>query len=100
MIGLNLNKDSGRFLEPTKLKSLARKYFSIPAKYLWYYPEGLEKLAQELEPEDTLITKKKRAVPDMRASAKSKKKRKVGRPKKIPIYDGTTPSILTFFNKV
>ena len=43
MIDLTLPKHPGRILATTKLKSLAKKFFSIPVKYRSFYPEELPK---------------------------------------------------------
>lgn len=102
MLRMKLPKHQGVKLKKSKLASLAKKFFSIPSKYLSYYPNLTAQL-KELEDRETLPgiagSKSKRGIEDARRYVK---RRRVGRPKKEnkPISTVVnTPSILTFFSK-
>ena len=80
----------GKSLKLTKLKSLAKKYFSIPQKFLKYYPEV---------PVDEK-KKKNKGVKRERGSdgvTAPKAKRRVGRPKKAPVKIPGLQSVTKFF---
>lgn len=102
MLQLTLPKNQGVELKKSKLKSLAKKYFSIPQKFRNYYPDVTTEIKQlqkdKLKPE-VVGGKRKR---EDKLMNNNKKKRKVGRPKIVkPLRSVTnTPSILTFFSVV
>ena len=103
MLRLKLPKHQGVILKKSKLDSLAKKFFSIPSKYLSYYPSLTAQL-KELEKRATLPgsvgSKRKNGMDDNKGLVK---RRRVGRPKKevLPIASvGGTPSILTFFGTI
>ena len=94
---LNLPTHSGNALTKTKLKSLYKKYFSIPEKYLKYYPK-VEHLKLELKSNKNnkeKPSKRKLASDNINKNAK----RKVGRPKKVASFHGLE-SITKFFRPV
>ena len=97
MLDLTLAKHCGRNLPITKLKSLAKKYFSIPVKYRSFYPEALvteaSKLAKKVEP-----TGRKRKKP--RDGVMRKVKRKVGRPKGLAPIPKGVQSVASYFRKL
>jgi hypothetical protein len=85
-----------------KLKSLSKKYFSIPHEVLSYYPSVPEGLSDSSEDEDVAATRSRsksaRVVPSKKAIGVEKPK--VGRPRKNAF--GTVPrqsSLLSFFWK-
>ena len=94
MRSLTLPTHNGNALTKTKLKSLYKKYFSIPEKYLKYYPK-VDRLNLELK-----ANKNNKEKPSKRklASGKNSKnaRRKVGRPKKVASFHGLE-SITRFF---
>ncbi|CAM6075432.1 unnamed protein product [Sphagnum tenellum] len=85
-----------------KLKSLSKKYFSIPPKVLSYYPSVPEGLSDSSEDEDVAATRSRsksaRIAPFKKVVWVDKPK--VGRPRKNA--SGTVPgqsSLLSFFRK-
>jgi hypothetical protein len=84
-------------LTKSKLKSLAKKYSTIPPEHQSYYPditdyeedsEEEEEEENEQEPVNKRKKTKKKAAPGART---------VGRPKKSAEVDGTQPSLLRFW---
>ena len=102
MLRLTLPRNQGVELKKTKLKSLAKKYFSIPEKFRNYYPnvtKEIEELQKEKLKSEVVGSKRKKH----KLTKSNKKRRKVGRPKKVkePLRSITnTPSILNFFSVV
>ena len=94
MKDLTLPTNTGKTLRRTTLVSLSEKYFSIPKKYLDYYPKYVKK------------PKKRKSIVKLPNSAKREnmseensnfKKRRVGRPRKeVPIPEGIR-SITSYF---
>ena len=76
MFNLTLLKHPGRVLPIAKLKSLAKKYFSIPVKYRTFYPQALKTEAKKLARETGLIARKRKKKSSV--AGKRKVKRKVG----------------------
>ena len=101
MLKLRLEKHEGIELKSTKLKSLAKKYFSIPEKFRGYYPKldkQLDEIKQDNSSDISVLGKRNKLDKSLQKS--KKKRRKVGRPKKVrkPLVSVlNTPSILTFF---
>ena len=102
MMRLDQDKHPGVKLKKSKLDTLARKFFSIPSKYLGYYP-NLSAQLKELENRDIepgfAAVKRKGGGRDSITKAK---RRRVGRPPKAvkPIASvASIPSILTFLTK-
>ena len=84
MIQLTLPRHKGRKLKSTKLKSLAKKFFSIPEKFISYYPDVQGIDTEEVDHENkqlsiNLRSRRKKVVPGVAQI----KKRKVGRPKQV-----------------
>lgn len=98
MMNLTLLKHPGRVLPIDKLKSLAKKYFSIPVKYRPFYPAVLPKEAKKLARERELKVKKRKKVSSV--AGERKVKRKVGRPKLIPPVVTGIQSIASFFRRL
>ena len=92
MAKLKLPRHSGLKLNDSKMKSLAKKYFSIPMKYQAYYPD-----VSEFTKKDKKKGKKKRSGSDVESNAK---RRKPGRPKNPKKLVAGVPSILKFFQKL
>ena len=94
---LTLPVNPGRELTKAKLKSLAKKYFSIPKRFLKYYPEVV--LTEE-EKKSVESKQKKRAIKRIAKGGRQTtvvKKRRVGRPRKpVEIVPGIQ-SITKFF---
>ena len=83
-------------LSAKKLKSLAKKYFSIPVKYLKYYPR-IEKEAEEVSENKNNGSKRSRkSVSEVLPKAK----RRVGKPKKAPIIIHGLQSVTKYFRPV
>ena len=96
---LTLAPNPGRKLTLSKLKSLSKKYFSIPKVHLKYYPKYVppdmdDKVKQGIK----LIKKKKRKFKG-RTSVK-KIRKKIGRPKKLPVPLTGVKSITKYFRAV
>jgi hypothetical protein len=86
-----------------RLKSLSKKYFSIPPEVLSYYPFVSEGLSDSSEDEDVAATQSRSKSAHVAPSKKAVgvEKPKVGRPQKNA--SGTVPgqlSLLSFFWKV
>ena len=99
MSDLTLEVNPGRSLGVNKLKSLSKKYFSIPKKYRSFYPKVIVKEAKELansESKKQSIKRKK----ESEATQSRKVKRKVGRPKLLPPIGHGIQSITSFFRPV
>ena len=94
MIDLTLPKNAGNTLSMKKIKSLSKKYFSIPYKFLKYYPK-FESSLPPLEPSGSKTLNKKRKLV-AKNDHSNIGKRKVGRPKKVFPSQGLT-SITKFF---
>ena len=92
MTKLTLPRHPGRKLNDTKLKSFAKKLFSIPMKYRVYYPDVSEFCKKDKE-----MVRKKRSGSDVESKAK---RRKPGRPKKPKNLVAGVPSMLKFFQKL
>ena len=94
---LTLPVNPGRVLTKAKLKSLAKKYFSIPSKFLKHYPQVV--LTEE-EKESVESKQKKRTMRTFANAGRHgpvEKKRRVGRPcKPVQIVPGIQ-SITKFF---
>ena len=85
MRDITLPSHPGRTLTKTKLESLSKKYFSIPKKYIKYYPQAVKIEPDEKSGENNVCKKKrKRKSHSINKSAK----RKVGRPKKVAQFNG------------
>jgi len=89
---LKLPRHSGLKLSDSKMKSLAKKYFSIPMKYQAYYPD-----VSEFKEKDNKKAKKKRSGSNVKSNAK---RRTPGRPKKPKKLIPGVPSILKFFQQL
>ena len=95
MLDLTLPVHPGRVLKKKKLISLAKKYFSIPDKYLQFYPALTTKIRERL---DKAARKKSLKRPVEKGSEKREgKKRRVGRPKKSVVPPKGIQSITKFF---
>ena len=99
MRDLTLPKHAGKTLTKKKLESLSKKYFSIPKKYLKYYPkfEGPVKDLNSVNSKKANVKKRKLEKLDPN---KISSKRRVGRPKKIPLPIIGVNSITKFFRPV
>ena len=90
-------------LTTKKLRSLAKKYFSIPVKYLPYFPcitQDLQESDNEEEAgSDTRSKKLKKKISRMANGVVPPVKKKVGRPKKNVVMAINQPSILRVFSK-
>ena len=95
MSDLTLPVHPGRVLKKLKLKSLAKKYFSIPDEYLPFYPAVSAKIKASLL-EAGLKKKLKRQV-KKGGEVRESKKRRVGRPKKALVPVKGLQSITKFF---
>ena len=103
MKDLTLPTNPGKTLSQTKLASLSEKYFSIPKKYLDYYPKyvkppkkpkGLNKPKKRKGDAKILDCAKREDVSDKNSASK---KRRVGRPRNVvPIPEGIR-SITSYF---
>ena len=65
--GLRLPKFPGSPLKPKKIKSLAKKYFSIPVQFRGYYPDApdvdeTEEADEGLAPEAKKVVRRKKAA--------------------------------------
>ena len=80
------------------LKSLSNKYFSIPEKYLKYYP-SLPDSVKKLVEKEAIKSGQKRQVSDDE-SFSGQKKRRVGRPKKQAGMIPGLQSVTKFFRPV
>ena len=85
-----------------KQRSLAKKYFSIPAKYLPYFPcipQDLQESDDEQEAgSETRAQKAKKISRVANGVVPPVLKKKVGRPTKNQVMATNQPSILTFFS--
>ena len=79
---LTLPDNPGRKLKETKLKSVSKKYFSIPKMYLNYYPKY--KGNDKSDADQKSVVKNNRKRKRNSQNSVKKLKRKVGRPKKLP----------------
>ena len=95
MIDLTLPKHPGRILATSKLKSLAKKYFTIPVKYRSFYPKELPKQVKKLSRKSKSKSKKRKR--ESSETSKKKVKRKVGRPKLLAPIPTGVQSISKFF---
>ena len=106
---LSLSKAERLKLSKKKLKSLGRKYLTIPKKYLQSYPKLSDELTKEVEKEkeDGLEMEKlqneikRKRGRKRRKNSKNPKKRKVGRPRKIKIKveDPSQRDLRFFFSR-
>ena len=96
MRDLTLAPNPGKNLSKKKLKSLSKKYFSIPAAFINYYdyPKYSKKDSDDTNPIPIIPKKKKRKGVK---SVGSKKKRRVGRPKKLPVPITGVKSLTNYF---
>ena len=107
MVDLTLPKNPGRTLSIDKLKSLSKKYFSIPAQYLKYYPVYVPEKKKQRDEDDakkkTWVKKLKKArvLSKKRMRKKDetepKIKRRVGRPRIEPKVCTGVQSITKYF---
>ena len=72
-----------------------KKYFSIPKKYIKYYPKLVHLKLDDILSEKTIVQSKKRKLKSNTNIIKGAKK-KVGRPKKIAKFHGLE-TITKFF---
>ena len=96
MRDLTLPAHPGLKLTETKLKSLSRKYFSIPKKYLDYYPE-YKGIVKSIDDPPAKLNRKRKRDSD---NPNKKLRRKVGRPKKLPVILTGVKSITKYFRPV
>ena len=94
MLDLKLPTNPGKTLGETKIKSLAEKYFSIPAEFRELYPKYTKKVKEPKVPVNELDCAK-RKLKNPRSSIK--KKRRVGRPKLQPKIPKGVRSITSYF---
>ena len=99
MPDLTLTDHPGRALGAKKLKSLAKKYFSIPIKHRSFYPKVLIKEAKKMGSSESKKKSVKRKN-ESSANPSRKVKRKVGRPKLLPPIGHGIQSIANFFRPV
>ena len=94
---IKLPVHTGNKLSLDKLKSLSKKYFSIPAKYLDYYPKYVKPIKKgKIEQ----ASKSKKRQLNSKPDAKRKIKRSVGRPKKALVAVPGLQSVTKFFRPV
>ena len=93
---LTLPTHPGNALSEKKLSSLSEKYFSIPAKYLIYYPKSEAIIAKVMNKGKTGIKQKRKRESDV----SRKVKRRVGRPKKVPVKIPGLQSVTKFFRPI
>ena len=86
MRDVTLPSHPGRTLTKTKLESLSKKYFSIPKKYIKYYPKAVMIKLDKKSGKNNVVCKKKRKMKT--DSINQSAKRKVGRPKKVVQFNG------------
>ena len=94
MRNLSLPTHTGNALTKTKLKSLYKKYFSIPKKYLKYYPNVDHLKLDKKQNKENKDKSSKRKLASLQIIKKAK--RKVGRPKKVASFHGLE-TITKFF---
>ena len=80
MVNLSLPRHPGRPIAMKKLKSLGKKYFSTPEKYLKYYPSLPDSIKELIAKEESKTSQKRHLSGDL--SSSGQKKRRVSRPKK------------------
>ena len=90
---LTLPAHPGIKLKEAKLKSLSKKYFSIPQEFLDYYPKYKGKVPSVPKP---VIKKKLKRKRDSNQNVNILKRR-VGRPKKLPVIVTGMNSITQYF---
>ena len=98
MMDLTLPKHPGKVLAQKKLKSLSKKYFSIPDKFLKFYPK-CSTLKKQKDPSDTdqkRISIKRPGNPG--TDNVLVKRRRVGRPPK-PLEPITGVQSITKFSR-
>ena len=98
MVNLLLPKHPGRPITQKKIKSLGKKYFSIPEKYLKYYPPLPVPDKGIVGKEESKNSQKRNLSGDLRSSGQ--KKRRVGRPKKQAGMIAGLQSVTKFFRPV
>ena len=93
MRDLTLPCNPGRKLTLKKLKSLSKKYFPIPKSFLSYYPKYIPPKEEEVENKDPNKNNKRK----LHKQKGKGKKRRVGRPKKIPMPLTGIKSLTNYF---
>ena len=97
MATLSLPYHPGNIMDAKKLKSLRKKYFSIPLDQLPYYPTIPAELSDNSEEESTPEAKKyKKSVKKTLIDLTSHPAKKLGRPKGIIVIPDGQQSILRF----
>lgn len=103
---IRLARHQGNKVLPKKLKSLSKKYFSIPSEFLSYYPDVAACDSESDEEENDAEVEESVKSKNKKQSKKKKKNEEStqltglkgpGRPKKAKIVDASQPSILKFF---
>ena len=93
---LKLPFHPGNALKSSKLKSLSKKYFSIPEKFLKFYP----KVSQESVGDSNKENVASKRARDTESQVIPKPKRRLGRPKKLPGLIPGLQSVTKYFRPV
>ena len=98
MRDLTLPIHPGKSLKIKKLKSLAKKFFSIPTVYLKFYPPPPPPDSSSNKKRDIVKDNKRKKSPSSINSGE--KKRWVGRPKKVPVKLSGLQSVTRYFRVI